>query len=118
MDRNLHMKHVPVCPRNIGIVDQYSWAEKDTNKYACYNGISHPIYDTKGWINYGLPLEMYPPVDAVHPQIAMVKRGRMNYRGPVNPALPARQSPFAHGPVNEHGHTRREVIDDRMHGLY
>jgi hypothetical protein len=81
MDRQNSFKVFPTCPRNIGIVDQYSWPQKDTNKYRCYNGISHPIYDCKGWINYSLPLEMYPPVDAPHPQIAMVKKGHLQYRG-------------------------------------
>lgn len=80
MDRNLHKKYTPQCPRNIAVVDQYMWPNKDTNKYKCYNGISHPIYDCKGWINYSLPLEMYPPVHRIHPQIHMTRRMHLNYR--------------------------------------
>lgn len=81
MDRNLHPKYKPECPRHASLVDQYMWKEKDTNKYMCYNGISHPIYDCKGEISYSLPLEMYPPVNRVHPQIDMVRRMHFNYRG-------------------------------------
>ena len=69
------------------------WPEKDTNKYMCYNGISHPIYSCNGNINYTLPLEMYPPVDDVHPQIKMVRRMHLNQRGPnpVNETPPTVQ---------------------------
>lgn len=81
MNRSGHKKYIPQCPRQAAIVDQYMWKQKDTNKYRCYNGISHPIYDCKGWVNFSLPLENYPPVDEVHPQIKMVKRSHLNYRG-------------------------------------
>ena len=81
MDRNLHKKFVPPCKRNISEVDQYSWEQKDTNKYMCTNGISHPIYDCKGWVNYSLPLELYPPVTEIHPQIEMTRRMHLNWRG-------------------------------------
>lgn len=80
MDRNLHPKYVPKCPRNIGVVDQYSWEHKDTNDYMCENGISHPIYDCNGWVQFSLPLELYPPVNSIHPQINMVKRMHLNWR--------------------------------------
>lgn len=80
MDRNLHLKYNPNCPKNYGLVDQYMWKNKDTTKYKCYNGISHPIYDCKGWVNYSLPLEQYPPVDDIHPQIYMVNKLHMNER--------------------------------------
>ncbi len=81
MDRHLHKPYVPTCPRQAAIVDQYMWPQKDTNKYMCHNGISHPIYDCRGMINYTLPLEMYPPVNHVHPQIAMVRNPHLQYRG-------------------------------------
>lgn len=71
MDRNLHKKHIPKCPPNVGLVDQYMWDVKDTNSYPCRNGVSHPIYDCDGLIHYSLPLHMYPRVSEVHPQIAM-----------------------------------------------
>nr|QBK86626.1 MAG: hypothetical protein LCMAC102_04220 [Marseillevirus LCMAC102] len=84
MDRQLHKKYNPQCPRQAGLPDQYMWKEKDTTYYKCYNGISHPIYDCKGWINYSLPLEMYPRVNTVHPQISMVNRMHMNLREDPN----------------------------------
>ncbi len=82
MFRDQHKKYFPQCPRRQSLVNQYMWPEKDTNQYMCYNGISHPIYDCKGDINYTLPLDMYPPVDDVHPQIKMVRRMHLNHRGP------------------------------------
>ncbi len=82
MLRNYHTKYFPQAPRHIALVNQYSWPVKDTNKYMAYNGISHPIYSCNGNINYTLPLEMYPPVDDVHPQIKMVRRMHLNQRGP------------------------------------
>jgi len=80
MDRHLHKKYIPQCPRQPNIPDQYMWNQKDTNKYMCFNGISHPIYDCGGNINYGLPLEMYPPVNEIHPQIGMVRHMHLNLR--------------------------------------
>ncbi len=97
MDRHLHKKYNPQCPRQAAIVDQYMWKDKDTTYYKCYNGISHPIYDCKGWINYSLPLEKYPLVNEVHPQIAMTRRMHMNYRndphkmGFIPPSVPLRE---------------------------
>jgi hypothetical protein len=82
MDRHLHVPYFPQCPRTQPLSSQYMWPEKDTNQYMCYNGISHPIYSCNGNINYTLPLEMYPPVDDVHPQIKMVRRMHLNHRGP------------------------------------
>lgn len=100
MDRHLHkVKYIPQCPRQAALVDQYMWEQKDTNKYMCYNGISHPIYDCKGWINYSLPLEEYPPVDSIHPQIAMVKRPHLNYRG--SSSLKERYSHLSNGKRKE-----------------
>ena len=88
MDRAYHKKHVPQCPRQAAIVDQYMWAEKDTNKYRCYNGISHPIYDCKGQISYSLPLEEYPQVGKVHPQIGMTRKMHLNWREDPNKTVP------------------------------
>lgn len=56
------------------------WPQKDSNQYMCFNGISHPIYDCKGWINYSLPLDMYPKINEIHPQIAMTSRLLLNDR--------------------------------------
>jgi len=71
MDRHFHAKHIPCCPPNVGMPDQYMWPVKDTNKYPCRNGVSHPIYDCEGSIHYSLPLHQYPRISEVHPQIAM-----------------------------------------------
>ena len=105
MDRQYHKKHVPVCPRHTGIVDQYMWSQKDTTKYMCYNGISHPIYDCKGWVNYTLPLEMYPKVNKIHPQIAMVRRPHLQYRG-----NPRAREHFQHPQAARSCPSRREFI--------
>lgn len=80
MDRSGHARYHPTCPRQVAPVDQYMWSEKDTTKYMCHNGISHPIYDCRGWIHYSLPLEMWPKVGSVHPQISMVNRSHHNHR--------------------------------------
>ena len=93
MDRTSHAKYYPEAPRHIALVDQYMWPVKDTNKYMAFNGISHPIYSCTGNINYTLPLEMYPPVNDVHPQIKMIRRMHLNQRGPnpVRYTPPTRQ---------------------------
>jgi hypothetical protein len=109
MDRNLHKKYVPQCPRHAAVVDQYMWADKDTNRYKCYNGISHPIYDCKGWINFSLPLEYYPPVDRVHPQIEMTRRMHLNWRG----------DPYKEVAVNEgYQYLANDVASGRTEGFY
>ncbi len=84
MDRSYHPRYVPSCKKNIAMVDQYMWAEKDTNTYKCDNGVSHPIYDCTGQVNFSLPLEEYPPEHGIHPQIAMTKRAHFNYRQDPN----------------------------------
>jgi len=80
MDRHLHKKYIPQCARHIAIVDQYMWDKKDTNSYTCINGISNPIYDCKGWINYTLPLDMYPRVNEIHPEIMESRNYHLNKR--------------------------------------
>lgn len=80
MDRKQHAKYIPWCPPPIGLVDQYMWENKNTNNRICQNGVSHPIYERNGDIHFSLPLEMYPPVNEVHPQIYAMKRWLMNDR--------------------------------------
>jgi len=99
MDRQLHKKWFPNCPRHAAVVDQYMWPQKDTTAYRCYNGISHPIYDCKGWVNFSLPLEMYPPVHQVHPQIAMVRRPHQQYRGTAK--FPVQVEHFGFNDISE-----------------
>ena len=101
MDRNWHKKFIPPCKRTIPIVSQYLWEDKDTNTYMCTNGISHPIYDCKGWVNYSLPLEMYPPANEVHPQIEMVRRMHLNWRG--NPTKLVKLEKKRHYPAGMEG---------------
>jgi hypothetical protein len=110
MDRNLVKPYVPSCPRNIGVVDQYSWEHKDTNDYMCENGISHPIYDCNGWAQFSLPLEMYPPRNEIHPQIKMVKRMHLNWRGDEDQL----------NRMMEQNLTRRNIKDNdkRLEGFY
>lgn len=114
MDRNLHPKYIPKCPRNIGVVDQYSWEHKDTNDYMCENGISHPIYDCNGWVQFSLPLELYPPVNSIHPQIDMVKRMHLNWRNSEDrlEALRNKEDKFRQEMKEQFEHDRR------MEGFY
>jgi hypothetical protein len=74
MDRNLHVKHIPVCKQNVPPVSQYMWPVRDTNIYMCENGIYNHIYDCDGNINYSLPLEMYPHLNKIHPEVYSLKR--------------------------------------------
>ena len=114
MDRHLHKKYVPTCIRHAGLPDQYMWPQKDTTSYMCHNGISHPIYDCKGWINYTLPLEMYPPVGEVHPQIAMVRRPHLQYR----PSEYLVSNPAEDPSLGSSYSYRRECPDARPEGFY
>lgn len=72
MDRNNYQyHHVPRCPQNVALVDQYSWPKKDTVQYRCVNGGASPIYDCNGNIHYTLPLHMYPKDNGrVHPDVS------------------------------------------------
>jgi len=117
MDRQLHPKYVPPCPRHVAVVDQYMWPEKDTNNYVCHNGVSHPIYDCKGWINFTLPLEMYPPIDSIHPQITMMDRMHLNTRVPASFVKREGYEPTGTG-MNTTGFLRdgRDGTDYNYHG--
>ena len=71
MDRsNYKYHHVPRCPMNVALVDQYMWPKKDSVKYRCVNGAATPIYTCTGDISYTLPLHMYPKDNGkVHPAL-------------------------------------------------
>lgn len=74
MDRDKHKKYVPYCPPNIPVVDQYMWSGKD-KKMAhanCLNGLSQDIYNCRGELSRTLPLEMYPKVNEIHPQVKYI----------------------------------------------
>ena len=68
-DRDYHRKYYPSCPTNVALVDQYMWSVKDSNQYGCTNGVSAPIYEIDGTIAHQLPLELYPPVNDIHPEV-------------------------------------------------
>ena len=80
MARDGHLRYIPFCETRVAIVDQYMWPEKDTTERICHNGISHPIYACDGTISRTLPLDMYPRINEVHPQV----------RGPLPPHFMAR----------------------------
>lgn len=82
-DRDLHRKYYPDATQKIGVVDQYMWAEKDTNEYPANNGVSRPIYSCSGNISYSLPLSEWPKLGTVHPEIRMTRRQHLNLREPV-----------------------------------
>jgi hypothetical protein len=76
MDRTAHKKWIPFCPTQIPQVDQYSFPIKDPGEYYCHNGVTYPIYDSDGNISYTLPLDMYPKVNSIHPQVLRSKTPR------------------------------------------
>jgi len=96
MDRHMHLKHVPTQIPNISLVDQYMWPEKDSTIHHPHdNGISHPIYDCKGWIHYSLPLEMYPKVGHLHPQVQhQLNSNQRHYQNRSKDAREGRTSGF------------------------
>lgn len=69
MDRTSHKRYVPYCSTRIHPVDQYMFNEIDTKERVCQNGISHPIYSCNGELSRFLPLDMWPRVNEIHPQI-------------------------------------------------
>jgi len=95
MDKNLNPPFVPVCPRNIAIVDQYQYdyEDKDYNRYQCMNGISDPIYSCNGQVAFSLPLENWPPGDDLHPQVHLMSRyyPKFNFGG-SQPGWPAKEA--------------------------
>ena len=118
MDRNLHPKFIPPCKANISLVDQYSLPEKDTNKYMCTNGISHPIYDCKGWVNYSLPLELYPPENEIHPQIEMTRRMHLNWRMDPTKIVHLRQQYKPYKNNYTEGFQYDDIESGRVEGFY
>lgn len=80
MDRVPNPIHVPTCPRQIPLVNQYMWPHKDSTQYHCNNGISHPIYDCQGHVQRALPLEEYEFNGQIHPQVRLTRRMHLNFR--------------------------------------
>lgn len=71
IERDRYLRHVPFCVTRPAIVDQYMWPEKDTTERVCVNGMSNPIYNSRGEISRFLPLEKYPLVGEIHPEVRM-----------------------------------------------
>src|SRR5690348_1864673 len=82
MERDLHRLHIPYCQTRVPVVDQYMWPEKDTSVPTCENGVSHPIYACNGNISRTLPLDMWPRVGEVHPQIIRSSQPHFMARDP------------------------------------
>lgn len=82
MERFLHKRHIPYCQTRVAVVDQYMWPEKDTTERTCNNGISHPIYACDGTVSRTLPLDMWPKVNEVHPQIRKSSQPHFGSRDP------------------------------------
>lgn len=78
MDRSRHVKHYATLTPAEPYVDQYV---RGTPRFSAHDpypllntGISQPIYDLRGHVNYSLPLEMYPPANDYHRQIVQLQR--------------------------------------------
>lgn len=78
MDRKSHPKHHPFFTKSKPYVDNYL---KGTPKFIGYDpytplnsGLSQPLYDVYGDINFSLPLDMYPPVKDIHRQVILHHR--------------------------------------------
>jgi len=86
IERDHYKRHVPFCQTRPALVDQYMWPEKDTTilGMTCHNGVSHPIYAIDGTISRTLPLDMYPLVHEVHPQIRRSSAPHFMIRDPVH----------------------------------
>src|SRR5437868_8525060 len=84
VERDLYRRHIPFCETRIALVDQYMFPEKDTADRLCNNGISHPIYACNGMVSRTLPLDMYPEVNEVHPQIRESSHPHFMIRDPVH----------------------------------
>ncbi|HMP28282.1 MAG TPA: hypothetical protein PKD85_01695 [Saprospiraceae bacterium] len=104
MDRTSHKRHVPYCTTRIHPVDQYLMPEVDTRERTCQNGMSHPIYSCNGEISRFLPLDMWPKVNQVHPQI----------RQSSQPHFQARDRDFAKRLEME----QLDIASQRLAGLY
>lgn len=104
MSRDQSLRHVPYCETRVAHVDQYMWSEVDTTERKCTNGLSHPVYSCDGTISRTLPLDMWPTVNEVHPQIRMSSQPHFISR---NPAM-ARQIEL----------TQLDLASKRLEGFY
>jgi hypothetical protein len=84
IERNHYRRHIPFCPSRYSPVDQYMFPEVDTTERLCNNGVSHPIYACNGDISRTLPLDMYPKVNEIHPQIRQSDQPHFMIRDPFH----------------------------------
>jgi len=84
VERDAYLRHIPFCPSRYAPVDQYSFPELDTTERRCNNGVSHAIYACNGWISRTLPLDMYPEVNEIHPQIRQSSQPHFMIRDPFH----------------------------------
>lgn len=82
MDRSSHVRHVPYYETRVALVDQYTWPEKDSTERVGANGVSHPCYACNGDISRTLPLNDWPKVNEVHPQVRMSSQPHFMARDP------------------------------------
>lgn len=87
VDRDQHARHIPYCETRIALVDQYSFPEKDSTQRICHNGVSHAIYACNGTISRTLPLDQYPIVGTIHPQILKSSQPHFGSRDPLSRAI-------------------------------
>jgi len=78
MDRKSHIPHFPTLTPSKPYVDNYMEGTPRFIGYDPYKqlntGVSQPIYDVYGDVNFSLPLDMYPPRRDVHRQIIQHNR--------------------------------------------
>jgi hypothetical protein len=104
MERDGHVRHIPFCETRVPLVDQYMWPEKDTTERICHNGVSHPVYACNGVISRTLPLDMYPKVNEVHPEIRMSSQPHFGIRDPRMGEMVDRM--------------QRDIAEKRLEGMY
>lgn len=122
MDRDLHKKYIPISPPVIPLVDMYTWQETDRTERVFENGTSRPIYNVNGHLLFTLPLEDYPPVDAIHPQIAYSFRPMFEARNPEyqTPSYQKSLLPVRVPDIYRVGNRwmQRDKAEGRVEGIY
>jgi hypothetical protein len=108
MDRNMHVKWIPLDRGRIAPCDQYMFPEMDKTERLAENGVSQPIYACNGTLSYTLPLHMYPKVNQVHPQIS---------RSQI-PHFPIRDPHMLRLVNNMQTRNLRDIREGRLEGFY
>lgn len=121
MSRDQHPRYVPFAETRIALVDQQAWEQKDTFQRVSANGISAPIYSCMGTLNRTLPLDKYPRINEVHPEV----------RIPLAPHFEARsqelrnyimsrpnQGPYRRYDARVLREGQKDMDEGRIEGLY